>query len=57
MEIPYEIISGEPDQAYEAIQNAVDYMKKHKPPFALGAFLSNFTWNCYAKEKHENLLS
>jgi len=35
MEIPYEIITGDPDLASEALQKATKYMKKNKAPFAL----------------------
>ena len=35
MEIPYEIITGDPDLAFEALQKATKYMKKNKAPFAL----------------------
>tara|TARA_B100001250_G_C19220343_1_gene537580 strand:+ start:198 stop:386 length:189 start_codon:yes stop_codon:yes gene_type:complete len=35
MEIPYEIITGDPDLASEALQKATKYMKKNKAPFSL----------------------
>ncbi|MFC2072271.1 phosphonopyruvate decarboxylase [Chloroflexota bacterium] len=42
MEIPYEIMAGDPEEANNAVQKAVDYMKKNSAPFALivreGAF-------------------